>query len=78
MLPGAGCSLGIATLDGVLFTRIQLGRESDDWWLGHDPATSCHDCSVVTGQRHHVGCDMEQCPRCGGQLLGCGCTVGSA
>jgi hypothetical protein len=33
----------------------------------------CHDCNVVTGQLHHAGCDMEQCPKCGGQLLSCAC-----
>ncbi len=33
----------------------------------------CHDCGVVLEGYHHPGCDMERCPRCGGQLIGCGC-----
>ena len=33
----------------------------------------CHDCGVAPGGFHHFGCDAEQCPRCGGQLIGCDC-----
>ncbi len=33
----------------------------------------CHDCYVLPGMRHHPGCDMEECPRCLGQLISCGC-----
>jgi hypothetical protein len=35
----------------------------------------CHDCNIAAGGFHHVGCDMEICPRCGGQFLGCSCFV---
>jgi hypothetical protein len=33
----------------------------------------CHDCYIVPGGYHHLGCDMERCPRCAGQLVSCGC-----
>lgn len=35
----------------------------------------CHDCGVALGRIHHPGCDLEECPRCHGQLLSCECDV---
>ena len=36
-------------------------------------STLCHDCVAREGELHVFGCDMERCPFCGGQLIGCGC-----
>jgi hypothetical protein len=33
----------------------------------------CGDCGVGKGGVHHHGCDLEQCPACGRQLISCGC-----
>jgi hypothetical protein len=33
----------------------------------------CHDCNAARGQYHHLGCDMERCPACKGQIISCGC-----
>lgn len=33
----------------------------------------CHDCGVKPGAHHHQYCDMEDCPKCGYQLIGCEC-----
>lgn len=38
-----------------------------------DPDHRCHDCGIALGGFHHTFCDMEECPRCGGQLLSCDC-----
>lgn len=38
-----------------------------------EPSGRCHDCGIQHGNFHHPGCDVEKCPRCGGQIISCGC-----
>ena|SRR5947209_8665849 len=33
----------------------------------------CPGCSVQPGDYHQVGCDIEQCPYCGRQVISCAC-----
>lgn len=33
----------------------------------------CRDCGIEEGGIHKYGCDMESCPFCGEQLIGCLC-----
>jgi hypothetical protein len=35
----------------------------------------CGDCSALPGEVHGPGCDMERCPGCGGQAIGCACLL---
>jgi hypothetical protein len=28
----------------------------------------CRGCGAIHGNIHHFGCDVEKCPKCGGQL----------
>lgn len=37
------------------------------------PKTDCCCCRVGPGELHVSGCDIEQCPDCGGQVISCGC-----
>jgi hypothetical protein len=51
-------------------SRIRYGSEKN---RQQDFALSCGDCAVILGQLHVPLCDQEQCPKCLGQLLSCGC-----
>lgn len=42
-------------------------------YVSPDGIIRCPDCNVKDGGLHHPGCDNERCPRCGGQLITCGC-----
>jgi len=35
----------------------------------------CHDCGALSGNIHHMWCDMERCPRCGDQFITCDCVA---
>ncbi len=50
--------------DGETFPAVKHQNEEGN---------RCHDCNVAPGGFHHPGCSVERCPRCGGQLITCGC-----
>jgi hypothetical protein len=56
---------------GKEYKRIKYGSLSEDC----GSPDCCHDCNVKVGGVHHEGCDMERCPKCGGQLLSCECDI---
>ncbi len=55
---------------GRAVPRIRYGSEHDDWGADQHP---CADCAVFKNEFHAPGCDGEECPVCGGQLLSCNC-----
>jgi hypothetical protein len=65
MSPGGGCI-------PHAYSETEAGpprpaQPYDGNWAG----PTCHDCNAATGQPHHAGCDVERCPTCQGQALGC-------
>src|SRR3954466_1086145 len=70
MTTGRSCTVDSFHLDGM---RFELARHGAEHGSSKQPARRCGDCGVEWGGLHHPGCDMQRCPRCGGQLLSCGC-----
>ena len=60
---------------GRAFRRISYGSELEDWGADQRP---CHDCHVIKGELHVLGCDVERCPACHEQLLTCDCEFDDA
>lgn len=52
---------------------IKRERVGDEGWIGE--GERCGDCGAEYGQYHHYGCDIERCPVCGMQMIGCECNV---
>lgn len=58
---------------GKNYAPIKYGDEPSDWSRGGK--YRCHDCNITAGGYHHPGCDVERCPKCKGQLIGCNCDI---
>ena len=63
-------------INGKPYERIRFGDEGKRWeakdWAAN-AVGQCGDCAVAKGEFHVVGCDIETCPSCGGQAIGCNC-----
>jgi hypothetical protein len=77
MREGVSCApFAVRYPDGGTLPPLAFGRNADDggtYGDTHGAASHCPDCLTPRGGWHHPGCAAEQCPRCGGQLIGCAC-----
>lgn len=66
MLQADSCTVDALILDGHRYSRYRARRST----VGR----RCPDCGIAAGGYHHLGCDIETCPRCRGQQISCGCS----
>lgn len=68
----------VTTCEGNAFIEYPDGQALER--ISYNPKTlhlptwfRCPDCNVIPGGIHHMNCDQEHCPKCGGQLISCDC-----
>jgi len=71
MLDSISCNLDPFIIAGKIYEPIPWGKERRFRRVPGRP--SCPDCGTPPGAVHHHGCDVEECPVCRGQAIGCSC-----
>ncbi len=65
---GTSCTVEALHMNGRRFSLVRHRRRRGD------TNGRCGDCGVRDGGLHHLGCDLQRCPGCGGQLISCWCS----
>ncbi len=60
------------TCGGKSYAKIAYGSETFRHPVEAD-REPCRHCRTIKGKFHEDSCDYEQCPKCGDQLMSCGC-----
>jgi hypothetical protein len=68
MTTASSCTVSVLHRDGSPIRMIPWGKERG--WRGRG---RCGDCGVNPRGFHHLGCDVQRCPLCEGQMLSCDC-----
>lgn len=69
MKTATSCTTDVLHRRGEPVTLFRYGEEPG-WGR---PDSRCGDCGVSPGGLHHIGCDLQCCPGCHGQLISCDC-----
>lgn len=69
MSTASGCNVSVLHADGEPFPVFPHGKDPG-WGRARG---RCGDCGVQPGGFHHLGCDIQVCPRCRSQLISCAC-----
>jgi hypothetical protein len=67
MLEATSCTVDSLILRGRRYPRDRARSP-------FDADGRCPDCGVGDRGYHHLGCDLERCPRCRRQQISCGCS----
>lgn len=74
MLTADGCTISSIRVKGKVYKRIKFGTGAE-YGFDLEEGARCHDCGARKGHYHHYGCDVERCPVCHGQFIGCDCDI---
>ena len=64
MLHSKTCDFDMIRINGKTYKRNTEYTDVNEY---------CHDCGILNGGVHLMGCDIERCPICDGQMISCEC-----